>query len=65
MKKIVVGIVLMCMTGCAALKTSEIVLSEVVSDYCKAPEKGRALIQMRVHTVLDPNTIKIVCASDK
>jgi uncharacterized lipoprotein YmbA len=64
MKKLVVVLALL-MTGCAAIKTSELVLSEVVADYCKAPEKGRAIIQARVHSVLQPNTIKIVCAADQ
>lgn len=64
MKKLVVVLALM-MTGCAAVKTTELVLSEVVADYCKAPEKGRAIIQSRVHAVLEPNTIKIVCAADQ
>ena len=64
MKKLVVVLALL-MTGCAAVKTTELVLSEVVADYCKAPEKGRAIIQSRVHAVLEPNTIKIVCAADQ
>jgi hypothetical protein len=53
------------MSGCAAIKTTELILSEVVADYCKAPEAGRAIIQAQVHSVLDPNTIKIVCAADQ
>lgn len=64
MKKLVVVLALL-MSGCAAVKTTELVLSEVVADYCKAPEKGRAIIQSRVHAVLEPNTIKIVCAADQ
>lgn len=64
MKKLVVVLALL-MSGCAAVKTTELVLSEVVADYCKAPEAGRAIIQSRVHAVLEPNTIKIVCAADQ
>jgi|LakMenE01Jun11ns_1017448.scaffolds.fasta_scaffold9338527_2 uncharacterized lipoprotein YmbA len=64
MKKLVVVLALL-MSGCAAIKTTELILSEVVADYCKAPEAGRAIIQAQVHSVLDPNTIKIVCAADQ
>lgn len=64
MKKLVVVLALL-MSGCTAVKTTELVLSEVVADYCKAPEAGRAIIQSRVHAVLEPNTIKIVCAADQ
>jgi uncharacterized lipoprotein YmbA len=64
MKKLVVVLALL-MSGCAAIKTTELILSEVVADYCTAPEAGRAIIQARVHSVLDPNTIKIVCAADQ
>lgn len=65
MKKLLAVLALLVMTGCAAVKTTELVLSEVVADYCKAPEKGRAIIQSRVHAVLEPNTIKIVCSADQ
>jgi hypothetical protein len=65
MKKLIVLLAILATSGCSALTTTEFVLSEVVSDYCKAPESGRALIQRRVHRVLEPNTIKIVCASDQ
>ena len=64
MKKLVVVLALV-MSGCAAVKTTELLLSEVVADYCKAPEAGRAIIQSQVHAVLEPNTIKIVCAADQ
>jgi uncharacterized lipoprotein YmbA len=64
MKKLVVILALL-MSGCAAIKTTELILSEVVADYCTAPEAGRAIIQAQVHAVLDPNTIKIVCAADQ
>ena len=64
MKKLVVVLALL-MSGCAAIKTTELILSEVVADYCTAPEAGRAIIQAQVHSVLDPNTIKIVCAADQ
>ena len=53
------------LTGCTAVKESELLLTKAVSDYCVAPEMGRALLQKRVQTVLYPNTIKIVCANDK
>lgn len=65
MKKLLAVLALLVMTGCAAVKTTELVLSEVVADYCTAPEAGRAIIQARVHAVLEPNTIKIVCAADQ
>jgi uncharacterized lipoprotein YmbA len=64
MKKLVI-IVALLMTGCAAVKTTELILTEVVADYCTAPEAGRAIIQARVHAVLEPNTIKVVCAADQ
>ena len=64
MKKLVIIIALL-MTGCAAVKTTEMILTEVVADYCTAPEAGRAIIQARVHAVLEPNTIKVVCAADQ
>ena len=65
MKKLVAVITLLLMTGCAAIKTTEMLLTEVVADYCEAPEAGRAIIQARVHAVLEPNTIKVVCAADQ
>ena len=64
MKKLLVVLALL-MTGCAAVKTTEMILTEVVADYCTAPEAGRAIIQARVHAVLEPNTIKVVCAADQ
>jgi uncharacterized lipoprotein YmbA len=64
MKKLLVILALL-MTGCAAVKTTEMILTEVVADYCTAPEAGRAIIQARVHAVLEPNTIKVVCAADQ
>lgn len=64
MKKLLVILALL-MTGCAAVKTTEMILTEVVADYCTAPEAGRAIIQARVHAVLEPNTIKVVCATDQ
>lgn len=64
MKKLVIILALL-MTGCAAVKTTEMILTEVVADYCTAPEAGRAIIQARVHAVLEPNTIKVVCAADQ
>lgn len=51
-------------SGCAALSTTELVVSKVVADYCKAPEQGRAIIQAQVQDALKPNTIKIICAAD-
>jgi len=53
------------LSGCAAVQQSELLLTKAVSDYCVAPEMGRALLQKRVQTVLYPNTIKIVCNNDK
>lgn len=64
MKKLAIILALL-MTGCAAVKTTEMILTEVVADYCTAPEAGRAIIQARVHAVLEPNTIKVVCAADQ
>lgn len=64
MKKLLL-IVAILLTGCTAVKTTELVISEVVSDYCKAPMNGRALIQQRVQSILQPNTIKIICANDQ
>lgn len=64
MKKLAIILALL-MTGCAAVKTTELILTEVVADYCTAPEAGRAIIQARVHAVLEPNTIKVVCAADQ
>lgn len=64
MKMLYVFIFLM-LSGCTAVKESELLLTKAVSDYCVAPEMGRALLQKRVQTILYPNTIKIVCANDK
>lgn len=53
------------LSGCTIVQQSELLLTKAVSDYCVAPEMGREVLQNRVRTVLYPNTIKIVCASDK
>ena len=53
------------LSGCTMVQQSELLLTKAVSDYCVAPEMGRAVLQSRVQTMLYPNTIKIVCASDK
>ena len=53
------------LSGCTMVQQSELLLTKAVSDYCVAPEMGRAVLQSRVQTILYPNTIKIVCASDK
>lgn len=53
------------LSGCTMVQQSELLLTKAVSDYCVAPEMGRAALQSRVQTILYPNTIKIVCASDK
>jgi hypothetical protein len=58
-------LILFMLTGCTVVQQSELLLTKAVSDYCVAPEIGRAVLQNRVRTVLYPNTIKIVCASDK
>lgn len=57
-------IVLACLvliTGCAEVHTSEIILSKIVADYCKAPESGRLIIRKKVANVLEPNSIQINC----
>lgn len=53
------------LSGCTIVQQSELLLTKAVSDYCVAPDMGRAILQNRVRTVLYPNTIKIVCAADK
>jgi hypothetical protein len=58
-------LILFMLTGCTVVQQSELLLTKAVSDYCVSPEMGRAVLQNRVQTVLYPNTIKIVCASDK
>lgn len=50
------------LSGCAMVQESEVVLSKVVADYCKAPEIGRMAIRHRVQAALYPNSIKIDCA---
>ena len=62
MKYLVLSLLL---SGCTMVQESELLLTKAVSDYCVAPEMGRALLQKRVQSVLYPNTIKIVCANDK
>jgi len=64
-KKILSVLILLTLPGCTMVQESELLLTKAVSDYCVAPEMGRALLQKRVQTVLYPNTIKIVCANDK
>ena len=49
------------LTGCAEVQTSEIILSKVVADYCKAPELGRNIIRKKVANILEPNSIQINC----
>ena len=62
MKYLVLSLLL---SGCTMVQESELLLTKAVSDYCVAPEMGRAVLQKRVQSVLYPNTIKIVCANDK
>ena len=64
-KKLLSVLILLTVSGCTAVKDSELLLTKAVSDYCVAPKMGRALLQKRVQSILYPNTIKIVCANDK
>lgn len=65
MKALVLLAMIGSLSGCAVMKTTETIFSEIVSDYCKAPETGRSILRGRVSSVLAPNSIQINCAVDQ
>jgi hypothetical protein len=65
MKKILLLLLAMSITGCTTLESRVgPKLSKAISDYCMQPQANRALLRQEVNGLIKPNSAQINCAAD-
>ena len=61
MKKMMLMIGMVVLSGCGAAPMIKSAASFAVSEYCAIPELGRKAVRYEVAEALDPNKIEIIC----
>jgi hypothetical protein len=61
MRKVIVTLGLVVLSGCGAAPMIKSAASFAVSEFCAIPELGRRAVRYEVSEALDPNKIEITC----